>query len=131
MHRVEQRQFEKGDCGVACVAMITGRPYEEIERAFQKQGLISKGQYYTFHEDLIAILESFGWQAQRREFSTWQSVQYPAIVKVNVRAGNYWHWVVLAGERQVLDPKPGAPEVITDYRGCKAEGQYLHVVRKP
>ena len=131
MQRVEQRQFHKGDCGIACIAMITGKTYEEIEDAFQEKRLVSNGEYYTFHKDLIDILTSFGYQVKRRTFSSWEEVQYPAIVKVNVRAGNYWHWVVLAGERQILDPKPNAPEVISDYRGRKGQGQYLHVMHKP
>lgn len=129
MQRVEQRQFENGDCGVACVAMITGKPYEEVELAFQKRGLVSDGNYFTVHKDLIGVLESFGCVVQRRKFNSWQTVRFPAIVKVNVRTGNYWHWVVLAGEHRILDPKPGSPEVVTHYRGRDGAGQYLHVMR--
>jgi ABC-type bacteriocin/lantibiotic exporter with double-glycine peptidase domain len=131
LRRVKQRQFEKGDCGVACVAMIIGKPYEEVKRAFRERGLVSDGEYFTCHKDLIAVLEGFGCTVKRRKFSSWRSVRFPAIVKVNVRAGNYWHWVVLAGDRRILDPKPGSPEVVTDFRGRKGKGQYLHVVQQP
>lgn len=129
MQRIEQRQFEKGDCGVACVAMITGKPYEEVELSFQKRRLVSDGCYFTFHKDLIDVLQSYGCMVKRRKFISWQRVYSPAIVKVNVRIGNYWHWVVLAGEHRILDPKPGSPDVVTDYRGRHGSGQYLHIVQ--
>ncbi|WP_161489986.1 cysteine peptidase family C39 domain-containing protein [Acidihalobacter prosperus] len=129
IQRVEQRRFTKGDCGVACVAMITGKRYEEVERRFHKRGLVSNGEYFTFHKDLMDVLESFGYEVKRRKFVSWKTVCFPAIVKVNVRAGNYWHWVVLAGDRKILDPKPGMPKVVNHYRGRKGEGQYLYVVQ--
>lgn len=128
MRRVEQRQYDNGDCGVACVAMITGKFYEEVESVFHEYGLVVDGQYYTLHKDLIAVLKGFGYQAARRKFSTWDTVEFPAIVKINVRSGNYWHWVVMAGKRKVLDPKPGAPDVVVDYRGRRGEGQYLQII---
>ena len=131
MRRVEQRQYENGDCGVACVAMITGKSYEEVESAFHENGLVIDGQYFTLHKDLIIILKSFGYEAVRRRFSSWDAVEFPAIVKINVRSGNYWHWVVMAGARRVFDPKPGAPDLVSDYRGRKGEGQYLHVIGQP
>lgn len=109
--------------------MITGKRYEEVERKFRERGLVSDSKYFTFHKDLVNVLESFGYVVKRRKFKSWETVRLPAIVKVNVRAGNYWHWVVLAGERKILDPKPGAPEVITHYRGRKGDGHYLHVVK--
>lgn len=122
MQRIEQRQDEKGDCGVACIAMVTGRTYEDVESEFHKNGLVRDGEYYTSHKDLIAILDIFGYQVTRKKFTSWSNVLYPAIVKINVRAGNYWHWVVMAGERTILDPKPGAPAIVIDYRGRKGEG---------
>lgn len=131
MRRVEQRQYENGDCGVACVAMITGKSYEEVESAFHENELVIDGQYYTLHKDLIAVLKSFGYETARRKFSTWDAVEFPAIVKINVRSGNYWHWVVMAGERRILDPKPGAPDVVSDYRGRRGEGQYLQIIGQP
>ena len=130
--RREQRQYENGDWGVACVAMITGKSYEEVESAFHENGLvIDDGQYFTLHKDLITILKSFAYEAVRRRFSSWDAVELPAIVKINVRSGNHWHWVVMAGARRVFDPKPGAPDLVFDYRGRKGEGQYLHVIGQP
>ena len=85
--RREQRQYENGDWGVACVAMITGESYEEVESAFHENGLvIDDGQYFTLHKDLITILKSFAYEAVRRRFSSWDAVELPAIVKINVRS---------------------------------------------
>jgi ABC-type bacteriocin/lantibiotic exporter with double-glycine peptidase domain len=130
MIRVEQKSFDNGDCGVACVAMVAGLPYETVEQAFQSHGLVRGGNYYTFHRDLIKILDSLGFVVKRRRFTTWEEVVCPAIVKINLRTGNLWHWVVLAEQRKLFDPKPGSPEIVSDYRGRKGAGQYLHVCSK-
>lgn len=131
MDRIEQRYFESGDCGVACVAMVIGKEYDFVEQLFRDNGLVSDEKYFTFHKDIIYVLESLGYTVKRRRFISWKYVDLPAIVKVNPRAGNYWHWVVLAGERKLLDPKPGAPKVITDFRGIKGAGYYLQIVKNP
>lgn len=128
MKRIEQRNAKEGDCGIACIAMITGKPYEEIELSFRKNDLIAEdGTMYTFHKDLIIILEQFGYSVKRKRFTKWSNVQTPAIVKINPRTNNRWHWVVYSHERTILDPKPGAPEVIVDVRGKKGVGQYLQI----
>lgn len=130
MIRVEQRHFEKGDCGVSCVAMVTGLSYDVVEQSFESHGLVRGGNYYTFHRDLIKILTSLGYVVKRRRFSTWKEVACPAIVKINVRTGNFWHWVVLAEQGKLFDPKPGSSRVVSDYRGRKGSGQYLEVCGK-
>lgn len=130
MIRVEQRSFENGDCGVACVSIVTSLAYEVVEQAFQRHGLVRSGNYYTFHRDLIKVLGSLGFVVKRRHFSAWNEVLCPAIVKINVRTGNFWHWVVLAEQHKLLDPKPGSPEVVSDYRGRKGAGQYLQIYSK-
>jgi len=127
MRRIEQRNYENGDCGVACVAMVTGMSYRKIHDVFETLGLVRKGNYYTYHKDLIDVLHILGFKAERHRFTSWTDVQTPAIVKVNVRTGNFWHWVVLSESRILLDPKPGSPDNITNFRGRKGQGQYLYV----
>lgn len=131
MHRVVQRQFEKGDCGVACVAMVTGKSYEEINQLFHDAGLVRNDEYFTQHKDLIGILERLGFGVRRRMFKSWKNVHTPAIVKINVRTGNFWHWVVLTQQGTLHDPKPNAPEIVTDLRGKKGSGQYLEIIARP
>lgn len=130
MKRIEQRQFENGDCGVACVAMVTGNSYEEVEQAFHENGIVRDGEYFSFHKDLICVLEKMGYVVKKRRFSSWKEVITPSIVKINVRSGNYWHWVVLAEQRVLLDPKPDSPDIVTHYRGRRGSGEYLHILGK-
>jgi len=129
VRRIEQRKYKNGDCGVACVAMITGMSYSKIHDVFESLGLIRKGNYFTYHKDLIDVLHHLGFVVMRRRFTSWAEVQTPAIVKVNIRTGNFWHWVVLTESRILLDPKPGVTDAITDFRGRRGKGQYLLVLR--
>ena len=94
MKRVVQKSYEQGDCGVACVAMVTGLSYGAVEKVFHQHNLVIENQYYTFHKDLIKVLDTLGFSVQRKRFISWDKVESPSIVKVNLRAGNYWHWVV-------------------------------------
>lgn len=132
--RVEQRNWSKGDCGVSCVAMVVGKEYESIDTMFHKHELIDEnGNYFTFHKDLIGVLEEFGFNAARKLFKSWDQVETPAIVKINVRKGNFWHWVVLdevEGEKVMFDPKPGLPDEIRSFRGKRGSGQYLKINRQ-
>ncbi|ELB2789019.1 hypothetical protein QNE79_004447 [Vibrio alginolyticus] len=131
MNRVVQRKYAQGDCGVACIAMVTGFSYERVEEVFYQHNLVVDGQYYTFHKDLIKVLDTLGFAAKRERFCSWTNVHTPSIVKVNVRTGNYWHWVVKASDRVIFDPNPSAPSVINHYRGRKGAGQYLLISPKP
>lgn len=129
--RIEQRKRSKGDCGVACVAMVLDQKYELIETIFHQHQLVDEnGDYYTFHKDLIGVIEEFGVTASRKMFKSWSKVETPAIVKINVRKGNFWHWVVLDeidGEKVMYDPKPGLPDQIRSFKGKRGSGQYLKI----
>ncbi len=130
--KIEQKEWDKGDCGVACVAMVAEKSYEAIKKAFHKYGLVSDdGNYHTFHKDLISLLESdSNYSVKRKLFKSWKEVQTPAIVKINTRKGNYWHWVVLIeinNEKIMYDPKPNTPRKITSFKGKKGSGQYLFI----
>jgi len=128
---IKQREWAKGDCGVACVAMVTEKSYKTVKAEFFERNLIDNdGNYHTFHKDLIGLLEGFGFSAKRKMFKSWKEVKTPAIVKINLRKGNYWHWVVLIernGKKIMFDPNPKAPEGITSFRGKKGSGQYLFI----
>ena len=137
MKRVVQRKYDKGDCGIACIAciaciaMVTGESYERVEEVFYQHELVNNGEYYTFHKDLIEVLDTLGFSAKRKLFTSWSNVETPAIVKVNLRSDNKWHWVVKADAKSILDPNPLASEVINHYRGRKGCGQYLLISPKP
>lgn len=133
MRRIAQRYFEYGDCGVACVAMISGVSYERAYKEAVALGLRSKhGDFYTRHYQLEELLRKLGrHEFTRIRFTTMREVITPAIVKVNPReSGRYWHWVVVfedrGGRMVLLDPKPGKASRITSFRGYKGAGYYLH-----
>lgn len=133
MKRIKQRNFEAGDCGIACAAMVSGKSYVEAHEAAIRLGLRSlDGTYFTYHCHLEALLKKLGKRCIRKRFKSMRAVQTPAIVKVNPREdGRYWHWVVLAsrnGELVILDPNPTKPTMITKFRGYKGRGFYLHVI---
>lgn len=132
MRRVAQRDFEAGDCGIACVAMVADTTYEKAHAAALALGLRSKnGDYYTSHKNLEELLLKLGKRCSRQRFRSMREVIGPAIVKVNLReGGKYWHWVVAivrGHDVVVLDPKPGKVAPIRSFRGLKGTGTYLCV----
>ena len=57
MKRVIQRDYENGDCGIACVAMLSGLSYKKVHDVALQLGLKSpEGTYYTKHKDLKGLL---------------------------------------------------------------------------
>lgn len=129
MRRITQKNYEAGDCGVACAAMIAGCTYDEAYKKAVGLGLVRNDMYYTSHTDLQRLLKTLGTDCHRRRFRSMREIAAPAIVKVNPRQnGKYWHWVVLtrrAGRLVLLDPNPSRPGNIESFRGYKGAGVYL------
>ena len=131
MRRVAHRNFEKGDCVLACVAMIAGRSYEDVHVEAKKLGLQSaEGEYFTRHKQLQKLLQRFGVDSKIRKFKSMRKVRPRSIVAVNPsRDGMYWHWVVITSSPSgvaLLDPKPGKTAPIECFRGYKGVGMYVH-----
>lgn len=130
MRRVKQKDYEAGDCGIACAAMLAGCSYGQAHAAAVKLKLFRGKKYYTSHTDLQRLLKRLGVGVERRGFESMRQTATPAIVKVNPReSGKYWHWVVLAsraGRLVLLDPNPARPASIQSFRGYRGAGQYLH-----
>ncbi len=130
MRRVKQKDYDSGDCGIACAAMITGCSYERAHSVAMKLGLLRGETYYTSHSDMQRLVGKLGIDMKRRGFRSMRDTDTPAIVKVNPREnGKYWHWVVLverAGRLVLLDPNPDRPGAIGSFRGYRGSGQYLH-----
>ena len=131
LRRIAQRDWKNGDCGIACVAMVTRRPYSTALRVFRS--LPQKADsptLYTLHKDLERMLRTLKHRSERGRFRSWRNIDQPAIVKVNARANGNWHWVVFDAGRSIAtvhDPKPGKNYLITDFRGLKGIGEYLKV----
>lgn len=131
MRRIPQRDYVNGDCGLACVAMISGEPYERVHAEALKHGLRSAdGTYFTRHAQIQNLLAHFAVKARLRKFARMREVEPRSIVAVNPRdGGRYWHWVVVApsrGATVLLDPKPGKPARIERFIGYKGFGMYVH-----
>jgi len=131
MQRVPQRNNEHGDCGLACVAMVTGLPYKLVHDKAVELGLRSAdGTYFTCHNQLQKLLGSFGRGSTLKKFVSMREVKPVSIVAVNPREGGWrWHWVVIASSRNGLalfDPKPGKPARLHRFNGYKGIGKYVH-----
>ena len=133
LKRVPQRDWEHGDCGIACVAMVANVPYERALRAFRRiEGKESTSSFYTNHTHVEQMLANLGKKTERIRFSSWRDIEHHAIVKVNLKKSGGWHWVAFdAGRQQATahDPKPGKRKLIQDFRGLKGSGYYIAVVK--
>jgi len=136
IRRIQQKSTEKADCGIACVAMVTGKSYSDVFSELSHKD--KDGEYYTRHQDLIKVIKKLGKGAvlkvEQKRFNEYKSISGLAIVAVNKRKerkGRYWHWIVFNGEGRVpyiLDPKPGKYGKITDFRGLRAFGNYIQII---
>ena len=132
MKIINQKEYNKGDCGIACISTITQINYSIIKSAFIEEKIFTKnGPFYTKHSDIIKILSKFGYSTKRKLFKSWKDIEGTAIVKINTsQNGYYWHWVILHKEHKnskgiILDPKPQFKESITHFRGRRGSGQYI------
>lgn len=121
------RQRYRSDCGVACVAMVAGVPYQ---LAFSELGFSEKdSRFYTRHGQLAKALENLGCLVQRRRFRSWEDISGWAILPVNHRCSRqHFHWVVYDGNT-VLDPYPTRPCREKDVTRYRASGWYLAAAR--
>ena len=131
LRRVPQRDWDNGDCGLACVAMVAGVSYEQALEAFRtldRKGKTNK--FYTKHCHVSKMLGHLGLSTKRIRFQSWREIEHHSIVKVNVKKSGTWHWVVFDAGRTypaVHDPKPGKRKIVRDFRGLKGSGEYIAV----
>ncbi len=91
-------------CGQACIAMITGKPVEEVIRDMKTSGPTSIGQ-------LMDILDFYGVKHGERNTRISKKNPVPAeysILTVHTNGG-YTHWALLYGGR-CYDPEFGLIE---------------------
>ena len=93
------RQRDPFGCGVACVAMVTGRDYPTVRQMFlDKQiGRCEGRPLSTNFTELQRALALLGVPCQRKRFEGWDSIQGVGIVAVDSFGGGSknWHWVVV------------------------------------
>lgn len=133
LRRVAQRNWDAGDCGLVCVAMVGKVPYEKVLATFRKlPGKDKTSSFYTGHHHLEKMLKMLGYPTRRLRFTSWHEIEHHAIVKVHLKKNGTWHWVVYDAGRPypaVHDPKPRKRRIIRDFRGLRASGHYIAVTR--
>lgn len=107
------RQRDTYGCGVAALAMVTGRSYDEIRDYFTALGKTFEGAGGGLHElDLEQYLADFGfasakkyrWRGANMPRETWPVAAFAQAHICSVRNPNGWHFVVLLADGHVLDP---------------------------
>lgn len=95
------------DCGVACVAMVTGRQYYDIKQlAIDLKIFKRKYVYYTKAEHLIELISHHSINVGKQvECSNWNDVPEFCVAAIN-KVRTRWHWVVVKGNN-VYDPNHG------------------------
>lgn len=111
------------ECGVACISMITGKPYDEVVKKY--------GKDRTSNYQIKNAISSYMKKRNLRfiSFEDWDYLKNRkeniiAIVAMNFRLNlKKWHWVVfekLKGKSRVLDPSPkDKGRIRTDFNRMK------------
>jgi ABC-type bacteriocin/lantibiotic exporter with double-glycine peptidase domain len=125
------RQEDEAGCGIACVAMITGKTYQQARRFFlERVFLPTDRKPHTRHYQLCRALRKLGIANEKRLFQKWRSIETLSVIPINRRSDTGWHWVVFVpnGARPyILDPMPGKNRRRYDFRGMKARGFYIAI----
>jgi ABC-type bacteriocin/lantibiotic exporter with double-glycine peptidase domain len=125
-------QEDDAGCGIACVAMITGKTYLQARRFFlERIFLPTDRKPHTRHYQLRRALRKLGIATEKRLFRKWCSIENLSIVPINRRSDTGWHWVIFVpdGVRPyILDPMPGKGRRQYVFRGMRARGQYIAIV---
>ncbi|KAB2310678.1 hypothetical protein F8A87_08310 [Betaproteobacteria bacterium SCN2] len=122
------KQKDKTGCGIACVAMIANRSYEEMKDAFAEilNWSTRREEYYTLAKDLGKALKKYGIRAKEKKSGCWDDIQGTAIVGVN-RRKKHFHWVVVVKDNHrflILDPEKN--EVRCGKRWADKRNGYSH-----
>lgn len=106
-----QPQRMTTDCGLAAVAMLLDKPYEEVKQSFCELGLHKKRggkpPYATNFKELSAVLALWGKEPVIQRFKSYEALPSHAILKVNQDKKGDWHWVTFLRINElpiILDP---------------------------
>ena len=131
IHMKRVKQEDEAGCGIACVAMVTGKKYRQTKRFFlERIFLPADRKPHTRHYQLRRALAIFGIKTEKRPFRRLRLIDTDAIVPINRRRDGGWHWVVFVREGNrpyILDPAPGKGRRRYTFRGMKARGFYIAI----
>jgi len=126
------QQCDEEGCGIACVAMVTGKTYLQAKKFFlERVFLPTERKPHTRHFQLRRALQKLRIVTEKRSFRNWRSIESVSIVPINRREDGGWHWVVFVPNNTrpyILDPAPGKGRRRYDFRGMKARGRYISVI---
>lgn len=107
MQFVTQQNRSSG-CGIACVAMISGKTYDQVRQLMFPDG--RKRNFYTDWNDIKSALDKLNIRRDKRPFSVknWESIDSRSIVACSKKKSGNWHWVVV-DKGQVFDPLKSEP----------------------
>jgi hypothetical protein len=120
-------QTRKGNCGQTVVAMITGRPIEEIEEVMGKKG-------GTRTADLKKALHHYGWKTGKRLRPCHPYKDKPPLTIVSVRSARMSrpkiknsHWII-KHNHTIYDPACDEADVTLVFPGVwRNEMSFLEV----
>ena len=126
-------QPEEDGCGIACVAMICNKTFDEVLKMTKTK--LGKTGALTYIKDLEELLDEYGVESEREKFKSWDGLNGIYIVGVNETKNKHgkratWHWVVVLKNTQkflILDPNVN--ECI-NYGDCWAEEEDGYIARK-
>lgn len=126
-------QKSEYDCGVASLAMATGRSYRHIKRIVLKgrKAVHSERSLITNPKDLLRVLRHERFTRRRKRFPRdgspkWATLDRLCLVSVNRADNGIYHWVVYS-RGEVWDPYPDFKGRRRDFRGLHPTGQYIEV----
>jgi len=142
-------QTDRYGCGIACLAMVAGIPYEVARQQFNEYGLgIRRGcrpAYSTTTSELIGAVGRSGLLVQPRRWRGWSDFHGLGILKVRDdwrgKKGK-WHWAVAFRHNEfgvvVFDPHETTPSfeqmpmdvICIDFRYYEPKGQWLQVEQR-
>lgn len=124
------RQKRNDDCGVAALAMATGRSYEHIRKIVWRRGNVVRGDrsLLTRHKDIVRILKLKDFACERKTFSKWSALDCMSLVSVNRTKSRIFHWVVYS-RGWIWDPDEDrrCRSRRVKVRGLSPTGQYVEV----
>ncbi|EKY4114507.1 hypothetical protein ABCV69_004572 [Pseudomonas aeruginosa] len=92
-------QRDRLGCGVACAAMVSGKPYGLVRQLFVDNGIGArkKRPLATNFSELQYALSLLGIESELKRWSGWDAVEGLGIVAVSNGQGaasRNWHWIV-------------------------------------
>ena len=128
------QQKYKTDCGIACVAMLTGKGYDSVmnkAKSIFSRNWGKENNYRTDNNQIKQLIKAFCpyFNGRFKPFDSWEDIQECCLVRVHCNENNdECHWVIadkIDDDLIVYDPEKTKPIVNFDGHLYKNVHQYL------